>query len=366
MFSKLIFLVLVASSSAFVLPFKVLPAVTNITKGGQTLEQSSNFFVANLTVGTPGQLFTVIIDTTTSDLVIPDKSCTTEDNCYHKRKFDQTVSSSYYAYGQNYKFHNNAGTFQGFVGRDTAVIGDRKTDLITIPGVKILQSQTIGLLMNGLEADGVLGLSFTRASQIGGNSPFVQGVMQGDISDTFFSIWLEHFNQTDDLGTHGVIYYGGFDLVHCAPNPSYVALSSSNYYQITVSNFQTAGSASTNTNSKYIQAIVDTTNNHIVAPTSYVSQILDSIGININTVSVYPPIVPCDTKLTLTFTFVSGATATVTERDLVTSFFGTCRLQIVPTTDGQITLGIPFLRGRCTYFDPVMERIGLTPALLQS
>ncbi|CAO4385677.1 unnamed protein product [Caenorhabditis nigoni] len=366
MLKSILFLACVASTSAFVLPFQVRPAVTNITQGGQTLEQTGLYFVANLTVGTPGQLFTVVIDTRTSDLIVPDVSCKTELNCYNKRKFNQSLSSSYYAYGQQVNYKSNLGSFKGFIGKDTAVIGDRKTDLITIPALKFLQVTDLGLGIEGLAADGVLGMAFTGASQIGGNSPFVQGVRMGDISNTFFSIWLEHFNQTDDLGTHGVIYYGGFDPVHCAPNPSYVSLSSAYTYQVTVSKFQVAGNAATNSQNKYIQATLDTTTGQLAMPSAYISQVLDSIGINMNTVTVYPPIVPCDTKVTITLSFLSGTTIQINERDLVTNAFGSaCRLQVVPSANPEIILGIPLFRGRCTYFDPIMERIGFTPALLQ-
>uniref|UniRef100_A0A1I7TJ51 Peptidase A1 domain-containing protein n=2 Tax=Caenorhabditis tropicalis TaxID=1561998 RepID=A0A1I7TJ51_9PELO len=365
MMKVILFLAFVATSSAFVLPFEVRPAVTNITHGGQTLEQTGFYFVANLTMGTPGQLFTVVIDTKTSDILVPDISCKSGVNCYNKRRFNQNASSSYYAYGQTYTVKNNLGSFTGFVGKDTAVIGDRPTDLITIPAVKFLQVTDIGVGIEGAAADGVFGLGFTAGSQIGGNSPFVQGVNFGDISNTFFSIWLEHFNQTDDLGTHGVIYYGGFDPVHCAPNPQYVPLSSAYSYQITIATFKTAGKSATNNNNKYIQALLDTTSAQFAFPQSYLSQILDSIGINSNTVNVYPPIVPCNAKITITLGFVSGGSITITERDLVVSFFGTCRLQVVPSSNGQVILGIPLYRGRCTYFDPILQRIGFTPALLQ-
>ncbi|CCD72625.2 Peptidase A1 domain-containing protein [Caenorhabditis elegans] len=365
MIKTILLLAFVASTSAFVIPFKVHAAVTNITKGGQTLEQTSTFFVANLTMGTPGQLFTVVIDTSTADIVIPDMSCKTANNCYNKRRFNQAKSSSYYAYGNKYTYKNNLGTFQGFDAKDTVVIGDRKTDLITIPGVKFMQATDLGLLMDGLGADGILGLGFTASSQIGGNSPFVQGVNAGDISGTFYSIWLEHFNQTDDLGTHGVIYYGGFDPVHCAPNPTYVPLASAYAYQLTMSSFKVVGSSATNSNNKYIQTYLDTTTAQIGLPKTYISQVFDSLGISTNVMNaIYPTIVPCNTKITLTFGFVSGTTVSITERDLVISFFGTCRLQIIPTTD-RIILGLPLYRGRCTYFDPIMQRVGFTPALLQ-
>ncbi|PIO57624.1 hypothetical protein TELCIR_20957, partial [Teladorsagia circumcincta] len=78
-------LLLQCTVSAFVIPFK-LAAVTNVTTGGAVLEENTqSFFVANITVGTPPQLFTVIIDTASADFWIPDSTCTT---CSNKRLFN--------------------------------------------------------------------------------------------------------------------------------------------------------------------------------------------------------------------------------------------------------------------------------------
>ncbi|MQL10571.1 hypothetical protein EI010_25510, partial [Escherichia coli] len=122
--------------------------------------------------------------------------------------------------------------------------------------------------------------------------------------------------------------------------------------------FKVVGSSATNSNNKYIQTYLDTTTAQIGLPKTYISQVFDSLGISTNVMNaIYPTIVPCNTKITLTFGFVSGTTVSITERDLVISFFGTCRLQIIPTTD-RIILGLPLYRGRCTYFDPIMQRVG--------
>ncbi|CAB3399545.1 unnamed protein product [Caenorhabditis bovis] len=357
-------LLLIPASIQFALPFRVQYATTNITKGGQTLEQvGRGYFVANLTLGTPGQLFTVIIDTKSSDLLIPDISCA-QPECSKKHKFDASKSSTYKKFGKEYVVPTVFGNFQGGSGFDTAVIGDRKTDLITVPDVKFLQSKSIGPVLAPLKADGIMGMAFPSLSKISWMSPFYQGWKNGDIQESFFSIWLEHSGQTDDLGTHGVIYYGGLDPVHCLPDAQYVPLIGTSYFYLNVNNVKIQGSYTKDISRNY-PAIVDSTATNLELPRNYIADILESIGENIDYVDSFPVPVACNTKLTLTFTFPGYINFDITERDLVVdNGDGTCSLQVAPN-DVVIHLGIPFFRGRCVYFDVGRERIGVATAKLQ-
>ncbi|VDO77670.1 unnamed protein product [Haemonchus placei] len=81
--------------------------------------------------------------------------------------------------------------------------------------------------------------------------------------------------------------------------------------------------------------------------------------------------VNCSVYLTLGFD-VGGSNGflLVTERNLILkNNDGTCTLAVMPTdADGfdmgkNIQLGIPFLRGRCTYFDTSLQRIGFADAI---
>ncbi|VDL71997.1 unnamed protein product [Nippostrongylus brasiliensis] len=195
------------------------------------------------------------------------------------------------------------------------------------------------------EIDGVLGLGL-QAMASGSNviPPFIRGVNQGNIAEPVFSIWLEDQWESDDNGTAGVIYYGGFDPVHCQNNRYFVQMSSANMYQFTVTNMYVNGGN---------------------VGTRLQSTIISSSGVIK---------VPCDARLQLKFD-IGNQAYTVNERNLIYPSpdfnSSSCYLAVLPTDAsgfdlGQhIEFGIPFLRGRCTYFDVKQEKIGWATAKTQ-
>jgi len=56
-------------------------------------------YVGNITIGTPGQNFAVILDTGSANLWIPDKKCSL---CSKKNQFDSSKSSTYKMNGQSW------------------------------------------------------------------------------------------------------------------------------------------------------------------------------------------------------------------------------------------------------------------------
>ncbi|KAK5973752.1 Eukaryotic aspartyl protease [Trichostrongylus colubriformis] len=352
-------LLLCSTVSAFVIPFR-LAAVSNVTAGGDVLEQhTQSYFVANVTVGTPPQLFTVIIDTASSDFWLPDSTCTT---CTGKRLFNSQSSSSYQKNGRSFMSNNHFGVTEGFLGMDTLVLAGAiiipKTDI-----GQVIEMPAAVTALNGV--DGVLGLAFpSLSSDYPAQPPFIRGVTQGDIAQSVFSIWLEEQMQTSDNGTHGVIYYGGYDLVHCHANRSFVQLSRAGLFQFTLSNFYINGFGA----ARRIQSTIISSSPYIKVPSSAFLRILDSLDLPSDT--PLPAQVDCNTTLVLGFDIGNNTPLIVTQRNLfLPDEDGNCTLAVMPTNaDGfdmgqVIELGIPFLRGRCVYFDTGLQRVGVADAI---
>ncbi|PIO68894.1 eukaryotic aspartyl protease [Teladorsagia circumcincta] len=239
-------------------------------------------------------------------------------------------------------------------------------DMIVIPSADVGQVLELPAAVSALNGvDGVLGLAFPSVSSDSSTQPaFIRGAAQGDIAQAVFSIWLEEQWQTSDNGTHGVIYYGGFDLVHCHPNRSFVQLSAARLFQFTLSNLYVNNMGA----ARRIQTIITSTSPYIKVPSATFMRILDDLKLSYST--PLPAQVDCNAKLELGFDIGNNVLQKVNERNLILSNDdGTCTLAVMPTDAngfdmGQnVELGIPFLRGRCTYFDTALQRVGFADAI---
>ncbi|KAK6757064.1 hypothetical protein RB195_015099 [Necator americanus] len=116
-----------------------------------------------------------------------------------------------------------------------------------------------------------------------------------------------------------------------------------------------------------IQSTIITTSAFIKVPASNFARILNTL--NVPASSPLPAQVDCNSQLQLVFDF-GNQQQTVTQRNLILeNADGSCILAIMPTDSNgfdmgmNIELGIPFLRGRCTYFDMDHERVGFADAI---
>ncbi|KAF8382642.1 hypothetical protein PRIPAC_71784, partial [Pristionchus pacificus] len=101
-------------------------------------------YVGNITIGTPGQTFEVILDTGSANLWVPDKTCSggTGNPCAKKSKFDSTKSSTYAANGKAWTITYGTGNAKGFLGQDTVKFGTSATSL-TVPKCTFGQANSI-------------------------------------------------------------------------------------------------------------------------------------------------------------------------------------------------------------------------------
>ncbi|ETN85271.1 eukaryotic aspartyl protease [Necator americanus] len=104
---------------------------------GNVVPQAVNDFtdvqyLGNVTLGTPEQAFTVVLDTGSANLWIPDSSCNNLA-CKNKRKFKASESSTYKKNGHPWSIQYGTGAAQGILGEETVRFGDQGTEQLVVP-----------------------------------------------------------------------------------------------------------------------------------------------------------------------------------------------------------------------------------------
>ncbi|GMS78880.1 hypothetical protein PENTCL1PPCAC_1055, partial [Pristionchus entomophagus] len=98
-------------------------------------------YVGNITVGTPGQAFEVILDTGSANLWVPDSTCSVSA-CSKKHKFTSSKSSTWVKNGKSWKITYGTGSANGFLGEDTVKFGTDSSAL-TVPKCTFGQATSI-------------------------------------------------------------------------------------------------------------------------------------------------------------------------------------------------------------------------------
>ncbi|KAI8339572.1 aspartic peptidase domain-containing protein [Chlamydoabsidia padenii] len=190
-------------------------------------------YLVTLSIGTPGQKFTVTLDTGSGDLWVPSTECPALV-CPVSR-FDPTASSTYNTTNIPFNITYGIGTANGTYVKDTVTIGGvavqqqqlalaaYSTSVFTRMSSQGLRNTTAN---DPVPADGLLGLGYPGltaiAHQKNGSAytPFVFNLVQQNlIQDPVFSIYL---NRADERNWAGEIIFGGVDSTKYSGNISYV------------------------------------------------------------------------------------------------------------------------------------------------
>ncbi|KAK6757784.1 hypothetical protein RB195_015542 [Necator americanus] len=158
-------------------------------------------YIGNITIGTPEQQFKVVLDTGSSNLWIPDKTCGKE-----KLDCDSTVCStdgdllslvpvaqlrtqpSYSAsqYG--------TGSASGFLGMDTVRFGSAQSEQLVVESVVFGQATILAPFFARQPVDGILGLAFKSIAVDGVTPPFLKAVDDG-LVDPIFTVFLKNMTK---------------------------------------------------------------------------------------------------------------------------------------------------------------------------
>jgi hypothetical protein len=367
-------------------------------------------YVGNITVGTPEQRFTVIFDTGSSNMWIPDIACngnakcdsacdwsmicsalcddkccasassssavasyedlSAENNppvvtCDLKRKYNASSSSTYVEHGRTFKIFYGSGFADGFLGEDTIRFGDVGTQQLVVPNTTFGQTTTMSKVFEGVEADGLLGLAFTQIAVDGVTPPLINAIQQGLLDKPLFTVYLDQEGTNSGTSTKrkgGVYTWGGVDTINCGPVIDYAPLSSDTYYQFEIT---AVALGSKYTHTSKAEVISDSGTSLMMGPNGPVKAIAGLVGAVFDKqIGAY--VIRCDSVYDpITFT-IHGKRYDVPASALNidvgigngTCLWGVDSLGVLGAIGPAWILGDPFIRAYCNVYDIGQSRIG--------
>ncbi|ETN85760.1 eukaryotic aspartyl protease [Necator americanus] len=340
------------------------------TMGADVVPQVVNDFtdtqyLGNITLGTPEQSFTVVLDTGSANLWIPDSSCNAVA-CKNKRKFQASESSTYKKDGKEWSIEYGTGAANGILAEETVRFGDQGTQQLVVPNTGFGQATRLAAFFAHVHLDGILGLGFPELAVEGVLPPFFNAVKQGLLDEPIFTVFLKHMEHQENV-PGGVYTYGGLDKENCGEVIAYEPLSSATYWQFKM-DAVAAGSFSAN---QGWEAMSDTGTSFIGIPNNLLGGIAQALRSKHDPRSgVY--LVPCDADLNLDLTIggkvysIKGPNLAVhgvknNDEICLLPFFGQNSMGFGPAW----LLGDPFIRQFCNIHDIEKKQIGFAESKQQ-
>jgi len=293
-------------------------------------------YVADITIGTPPQKFTVVMDTGSANLWIPgkecgsgggacgsrckgflcqylcDPSCCNNDHdsmfmfknpqanknaCIGKHLFDGAKSSTYKKDGQSFQITYGTGSCSGYIATDKVCLGD----LCVNNGFGVATS--LAPFFADQPLDGILGLGFQQLAVDHIKPPVQSMIDQKLLANPWFTVWMTMTHAENETG--GLITLGDHDKQHCSEQIDWLPLSSATYYQIALDGVKVGSKDGEEelvlfspADNLGAQAISDTGTSLIAGPARQIAQICEKLGGTLDqTQGVY--MVPCDAAQTL-------------------------------------------------------------------
>lgn len=311
-------------------------------------------YFADISIGTPPQAFKVILDTGSSNLWVPSKSCSSIA-CFLHTKYDNSASSTYHKNGTEFKIQYGSGAMEGFVSQDTLRIGD-----LEIKHQDFAEATSEpGLAFAFGKFDGILGLAYDTISVDGVVPPFYQMVNQKLIDEPVFSFYLG--SSAEDGGE---AVFGGIDPDHYTGKITYAPIRRKGYWEVALDKVALGDDELDLDNTG---AAIDTGTSLIAGPTDVMELLNSAIGAKKGWQGQYT--VDCEqipSLPDLTFT-IDGKDYTLSASDYILQVQGSCISSFtgldIPAPLGPIWIvGDVFLRKYTTVYDLGRNAVGFATA----
>jgi hypothetical protein len=362
-----------------------------------------SLWVGLITIGTPPQNFSVILDTGSSNLWVPDTSlCDSgssggdswswgsgsssssgssdyyeaaaklkadygNEDCNSKDLFDSDQSSTYVEDGDSFEIQYGSGDTAGFLGTDTVRMGETGTNQLVIVNQTFGQSTELADIFYQSPFDGILGLAFQSIASDDVVPPLQNAISQGLLDQPIFTVFLdtEGGTNTNDSGG-GVFTFGGLDTVNCGPVLGYVDLEDETWWYFQIDSINVGTSYKKN---KAANVISDTGTSLLIGSPKVVKGIAKAVGAKWNDdYGIYE--IKCDAEYTPVTFVINGLQYNLTSAVLTMDVgIGGNKCLFAPypwdMSDFGLDwiLGDPFIRQYCQIYDIGQSRLGFANPL---
>jgi hypothetical protein len=337
----------------------------NLKTGSQPfIDYYDDFYLGNITIGTPPQPFTIVLDTGSSNLWVIDVACTDQsclgypESGYTKHRFDKSKSSTYKDVGTFFEIQYGSGSCYGNLAQDALSFGG-----LSYPTQVFGLAEGIADVFGYQPVDGILGLGWPAIAEDNVVPP-IQNILS-QLDQKLFTVWLDRRIKQSTGGNGGLITYGALDAKNCDSTWNYVPLSSLTYWQFTIGGFQVGSSKTT----RKQEVISDTGTSWLGGPQDQIDDIVSATNAQYNyEQGVYT--VKCDAKSLPDIVFVIGGNnyAIPAKEYVLDLGLGNndCALTIFEMDYAgygpEWILGDSFIRTFCNVYDVGQKRIGFAKA----
>lgn len=326
------------------------------SKGQIELEDYfNNQYIGEINIGTPKQKFTVVFDTGSSDLWIPDSSCKT---CASHEKFDSEKSESFKDLDNNFIIQYGSGPVEGKTAEETLTL----TDDYVLENVKMGLVTHESSAIAGFLMDGICGLGFKGIASV--TVPPLVDALDGQ-SGKLFAMFLNSDPKDNSNPSH--ISFGWYDLGIVGHNAKfhYSPLKTHDtYWGIHMTGFEIVDPKSEEKvfpdacGGSSCPAIVDSGTSGIAVPDSMYYDIMDAIQGDNDCADGECFETDFDKYPTLLIKLDPGTTFTMLPSDYLLCVDGECVLRIQSSGADMWILGDAFISAYYTVFDVEHKRVG--------
>jgi hypothetical protein len=313
-------------------------------------DYSNSQYYGEISVGTPPQTMTVIYDTGSSNLWVPNK----KPSIFSSHSiYDNSDSSTYVANGTTFDIEYGSGPVAGVYSRDTVALGDFSLDNYLFAEVDDTSGLGLGYKLG--KFDGICGLAWPMISVDGVPTPLQALVAAGELEENVFAFYLG--DEAD-----GELLLGGVDADHYTGDFAYVPLAQESYWEVALDALKVDGA----TTGSCTKAIVDSGTSLLAGPPDDVAAIAAQIGVTANAAGEY--LVDCDLEGAPDIAFtLGGADYSLSFADYIIESGGQCILAMqgidIPAPAGPLwILGDVFMRKYYVKFDLDGAQIGIALA----